>query len=86
MCGRNDDPLSKRNVFDQIGRSPLDNRGETAMCGGGSSPEQDLDDPNYDAFRVSRRARGRKDGPWNRGMQNMVDALLAKLGRVLGPA
>jgi hypothetical protein len=40
-------------------RSPI-------MCGGGSSPEQDLDDPDYDAFRISRRARGRKDGPWNR--------------------
>lgn len=37
-----------------------------AMCGARSSPEKDLDDPDYDAFRISRRARGRKDGPWNR--------------------
>lgn len=35
------------------------------MCGG-NGPEQDLDNPDYDPFRISRRARGRKDGPWNR--------------------
>lgn len=36
------------------------------MCGERSNPEKDLDDPDYDPFRISRRARGRKDGPWNR--------------------
>jgi hypothetical protein len=36
------------------------------ICGDGSDPEKDLDDPGYDPFRISRRAHGRKDGPWNR--------------------
>lgn len=81
MCGKRDKPeppprggwphdyrpSMRQRLFDDIGKDPWRKAKEmrgAVMCGG-KNPESDLDDPDYDAFKISRRAKGRKDGWWN---------------------